>query len=78
MGTWKVEGGKKKREREICCLKAAELIWGNSLSGILLGIYMAPIISCVFSCSVISDSLATPWIIALQAPLSMGFSRQEY
>ena len=43
-----------------------------------IGIYMAPIISCVFSCSVISDSLATPWIIALQAPLSMGFSRQEY
>ena len=23
-------------------------------------------------------TLATPWTIALQAPLSMGFSRQEY
>ena len=23
-------------------------------------------------------TLATPWIIACQAPLSMGFSRQEY
>ena len=22
--------------------------------------------------------LATPWIVACQAPLSMGFSRQEY
>ena len=23
-------------------------------------------------------TLATPWIVACQAPLSMGFSRQEY
>ena len=23
-------------------------------------------------------TIATPWIVALQAPLSMGFSRQEY
>ena len=27
--------------------------------------------------SVVSDS-ATPWAVACQAPLSMGFSRQEY
>ena len=25
-----------------------------------------------------SDSFATPWIVACQAPLSLGFSRQEY
>ena len=25
-----------------------------------------------------SDSFATPWTTARQAPLSMGFSRQEY
>ena len=29
------------------------------------------------SCSVVSDSV-TPWTIALQAPLPMRFSRQEY
>ena len=29
------------------------------------------------SCSVMSDSVA-PWTVAHQAPLSMGFSRQEY
>ena len=40
--------------------------------------------SCGFSCSVASDSFshvqvfANPQTIALQAPLSMGFSRQEY
>ena len=32
---------------------------------------------CVLSHSVGSDSV-TPWIVAHQAPLSMGFSRQEY
>ena len=30
-----------------------------------------------WSCSVVSNS-ATPWTAACQAPLSMGFSRQEY
>ena len=30
-----------------------------------------------FSCSVVSNS-ATPWTIAHQAPLSIGFPRQEY
>ena len=29
------------------------------------------------TCSVISDPV-TPWTIALQAPLSMGFPRQDY
>ena len=31
-----------------------------------------------FSCSVVSDSFVTPWTAALQAPLSMEFTRQEY
>ena len=30
------------------------------------------------SCSVVSDCFATPWTVALQAPLFMGFPRQEY
>ena len=28
--------------------------------------------------AVVSNSLQTPWTVAHQAPLSMGFSRQEY
>ena len=32
---------------------------------------------CVHACSVLSDS-STPWTVAHQAALSMGFSRQEY
>ena len=32
----------------------------------------------LFSLQVMSDSFATPWTTALQAPLSMGFPRQEY
>ena len=31
-----------------------------------------------FSRYLVSDSFATPWTVAPQAPLSMGFSRQEY
>ena len=30
------------------------------------------------SCSVVSDSSPTPWTVAFQALLSMGFLRQEY
>ena len=33
---------------------------------------------CVCVHSVVSDSFATPWTVAHQAPLSMEFSRQEY
>ena len=36
------------------------------------------IFSVSVSCSVVSDSFATPWTVAYQAPLSMEFSRQEY
>ena len=32
----------------------------------------------LFSCSVMSGSLVTPCTVAHWAPLSMGFSRQEY
>ena len=35
-------------------------------------------IQLLFSCSVVSDSFATPWTVFRQAPLSIGFSRQEY
>ena len=34
-------------------------------------------ISCVCVCSVVPDS-ATPWTVAHQLPLSMGFPKQEY
>ena len=32
----------------------------------------------LLSCYVVSDSFATPWTAACQAPLSMGFPGQEY
>ena len=40
-----------------------------------------PDICLLFCLSVVAKScltLATPWTVAYQAPLSMGFSRQEY
>ena len=37
------------------------------------------ILYCVLSCLIqCAQPFATPWTIAHQAPLSMGFSRQEY
>ena len=30
------------------------------------------------ACSVLPNSFVTPWTVAVQAPLSMGYSRQEY
>ena len=35
-------------------------------------------VTCMLSLSVVSNSFATPWTVARQAPLSTGFSRQEY
>ena len=32
----------------------------------------------LFNHQVMSDSFATPWTVARQPPLSMGFPRQEY
>ena len=56
--------------------------WGdNCLLGLQSGggIFPIMILLCVYVCvySVVSGS-ETPWTVALQAPLSMGFSRQEY
>ena len=39
--------------------------------------YTCASVCSVLRCSIVSDS-ATPWTVACQAPLSMGFSRQEH
>ena len=39
---------------------------------------MSPFLFLLFSCSVTSNSFVTPWTVAHQASLSMGFSSQEY
>ena len=47
----------------------------NSLKNQL---WFRDLISPSVTCSVVSDYFSTPWTVAHQAPLSMGFSRQEY
>ena len=32
----------------------------------------------LFCCSIVSNSSVTPWTVAYQSPVSMGFPRQEY
>ena len=39
---------------------------------------MHPHSKCVLSCFSCAQLFVTPWTVAPQAPLSMGFSRQEY
>ena len=39
---------------------------------------MHPHSKCVLSCFSCAQLFVTPWTVASQAPLSMGFSRQEY
>ena len=39
---------------------------------------MATVVNSVCELSVLSHSFEAPWTVAYQAPLSMGFSRQEY
>jgi len=50
---------------------------GRPLSAVLPCVCMCVCV-CALSCSVVSNSFATPWTVARQAPLSMGFPRQEY
>ena len=63
--TWKKFTYKKKN-----CL------WNLGKEDLKCGGSILPLES--VSCSVVSDSFVTPWTVAHQAPLSMGFSRQDY
>ena len=44
----------------------------------LNGYFAFFMLTCVLSCFSHVQLFATPWTVALQAPLSMAFSRQEY
>ena len=63
-------------EEEFCKLQLSMLLhqfqWGDVL---LIDTYF---LVHRLSCSVMSNSFVTPWTVACQAPLSMGFPRQEY
>ena len=53
-------------------------IMHNSLGGRDICDQVMTTWACVSGCSVVSDSSVTPCTVAHQAPLSMGFPRQEY
>ena len=56
--------------------KKRQLSWTprRPVNGIF--VFLALVINCAHS--VMFDSFATPWTVAHQVPLSMGFPRQEY
>ena len=51
---------------------------GPGSQSTVVAIFIKTKVSTLFSRSVMSDSSAIEWTVAHQAPLSMGFSRQEY
>ena len=57
-----------------CQVAQDQEFWSRARDSDVLG---AGVCACSFP-SVMSDSFATPWIVAHQVPLSMGFSQQEY
>ena len=64
-------------------VKEETLGWNRKIFDSLLFCSICPHCWCccclvAFSRSVVSDSFVTPWTVARQAPLSMGFPRQEY
>ena len=54
----------------------ADSVIGSDFSGVYCFFHSRFLLLSLFSCRVVSDS-ATPWTVAHQAPLSMGFPRQE-
>ena len=52
----------------------------DSLSYTVMEVQVHPLLTpySVHTCSVASNSFVTPWTVACQVPLSMGFSTQEY
>ena len=55
-----------------CCLRNKTLIVGSVSLG------QSSMRACVLSCFSHVQLFATEWTVTHQAPLSMGFSRQEY
>ena len=58
-------------------MTSLKCIFLNSLPIYIKIVPSSHLCMCVLICSVLPNSM-TPWTIAHQAPLSMGFSRQEY
>ena len=70
------------------CMSWAPRIWTEDASNYKMGRFISrewadqcpdlQVSLLFFSHWVLSDFLVTPWTVSHQAPLSMGFSRQEY
>ena len=70
------------KRRLLCFISASplprSLLWGfRSVRSDRMQVLYS-VLSESVSCSVVFYSFAAPWTVAHQAPLSMGFSQQEY
>ena len=72
---WKQMSGLLKAET-VCITHLYQSPWASNL--FIFTLFLCIDLFCLFSCSVMFDSFATPWTIFCQAPLFMEFSRQDY
>ena len=65
-------------ENNLSFIKWAGVKWDEAY--FIYSLHSSPFIQLIIAClcSVSSDSFVNPWTVAGQAPLSVGFSRQEY
>ena len=72
--SWQLPASHLDGNRLLC--SNSVFLWRDSIS--FISTYPGSSESESISLSVLSDTFATPWTVACQAPLSMGFYRQEY
>ena len=74
--TWKLPWMEEPGRLQSVGLQRVRHDWATKLNSSILHrcftVYGLP------GCSVMSDSFSTPWTLAHEAPLSIGFLRQEY
>ena len=77
MPLWKLSSAQRQEESRKNCRETLRMN-RTPESFLTLTTYWVCVCVYVFSCSMVSNSLGPPWTVTHQAPLSMGFSRQEY
>ena len=80
---WEIEGRRRRGWQRMRCLDSTTVSVDMNLSKFWKIVedrraFQVTVHTCMLSCISHVQLFVTPWTVARQAPLSMGFSRQEY